>query len=196
MGKYTKCLIIGLCLITNVLSAQNFKYNTDQFGIEGSLLGGAIVAGADDASMTYYNPAAIDNITSGADISLIRPSINSFGFKQFWNAGEQSKINTIFNFRPLQFSFKLKGEKLDLAFLKISKSNWNDQFSAKQEFVNDDIQQTNNFQYQYRGTDNWYGIGTSFELTQNLYFGVSQFVSIANYSYQIQVLKQTTDVNL
>lgn len=196
MGKYNKCLIIGLCLITNVLSAQNFKYNTDQFGIEGSLLGGAIVAGADDASMTYYNPAAIYNITSGADISLIRPSINSFGFKQFWNAGEQSKINTIFNFRPLQFSFKLKGEKFDLAFLKISKSNWNDQFSAKQEFVNDNIQQTNNFQYQYRGNDNWYGIGTSFELTQNLHFGVSQFVSIANYSYQIQVLKQTTDVNL
>ena len=196
MKKYYKCLIIGLCLVTNVLSAQNFKYNTDQFGIEGSLLGGAIVAGTDDASMTYYNPAAIYNITSGVDISLIRPSINSFGFKQFWNAGEQSKINTTFDFRPLQFSFKLKSKKFDFAFLKISKSNWNDQFSAKQEFVNDNIQQTNNFQYQYRGNDNWYGIGTSFELTQNLHFGVSQFVSIVNYSYQIQVLTETTDVNL
>ena len=42
-------------------SAQNFKYNTDQFGIEGSLLGGAIVAGTDDASMTYYNPEQRQN---------------------------------------------------------------------------------------------------------------------------------------
>lgn len=195
MNKHSTYLIVIFWFIAYALSAQNFKYNTEQFGIKGSLLGGAIVAGSDDMSMVYYNPAAIHNIVSRVEISLIQPRINSFGFKQFWGSGEQSKPKTSFELKPLQIAFKTKFKGLELAFIKINKSNWDDKFKASQEDVNSNLKQKRFFEYKYQGSNSWYGLGTSFKLKPNLYVGFTQFLSIARFSYRNEILTETRDVN-
>lgn len=195
MKKKNGYLIVSLlCLIANI-NAQNFKYNTEQFGIKGSMLGGLITAGTDDMSMIYYNPAAIHNIVSGVDISLIRPSLSTFGFKQFWGDNEQSKLNTNFGLKRLQASFKTKLNNLDLAFIKINRSEWDDQFSAQQESIDNDILHTKNFEYQFEGNDSWFGLGTSIQLNPKLHFGLTQFVSVAKFFYRYDILTETRDIS-
>ncbi|BDS11073.1 PorV/PorQ family protein [Aureispira anguillae] len=49
----TYCLI----LLSSLLQAQDTHYWTNQFGARASLLGGAVIAGLDDNSSVYYNPA-------------------------------------------------------------------------------------------------------------------------------------------
>ena len=181
--------------MANLLAAQNFKYNTAQFGINGSLLGGAIVAGTDDMSMTFYNPAAIYKTKRGLDVSLIQPRANRFGFGQFWNEGDQSNIRTSFGLASLQVSFKIKVKQFDLAFIKINKSDWDDELGLKQELLADSTIQTRDFQYGFGGNDSWYGVGTSFELSPRLHIGISQFVSIGRYYYRNEALIETANTN-
>ncbi len=52
-------ILIGLhCLLyTIIIQAQDTHYWTNQYGARASLLGGAAIAGLDDNSAVYYNPA-------------------------------------------------------------------------------------------------------------------------------------------
>jgi hypothetical protein len=58
-----------LCLSTLPLVAQQHHYWNMQFGARSSLLAGAVVAGNNDNSAIYYNPAAL-TLSSNASISL------------------------------------------------------------------------------------------------------------------------------
>ncbi len=192
MKKFHIGLSIALCFLVKMLSAQNYLYNTEQFGLEGAMLGGAITAGTNDISMVYYNPAAIHKITSRIDISLVQPKVSTFGFSNFWGDNKETSLNTDYGLKPSLISFKTKLRKVDIAFLKIGKSDWSDEFSTKRETVNNNIQTIQNFEYAFNGRDNWFGIGTNFELINKLHIGFSQFVSAAKYTYHTDVLVQLT----
>jgi hypothetical protein len=59
--------ILAICLLVAFAcraAAQNDHYWAQQYGAESSLLGGAAVAGVDDNSASYYNPAAIGFINN------------------------------------------------------------------------------------------------------------------------------------
>lgn len=176
------------------VQSQNFLYNTEQFGIRGAMLGGAITAGADDESMTFYNPAGIHKVPSQVSISLFQPAVRTFGFNNFWGANESSEINENYGLKPSLISFKFKLDKLDLAFIKISKSQLTDFFNAKREAMNNTVLNTQYFEYEYKGEDDWFGAGTSFKLTPEIYVGVSQFLSISNFEYRNKVLIEEQDM--
>nr|WP_299033682.1 hypothetical protein [uncultured Tenacibaculum sp.] len=184
-----KNIIILFLMVLPIKSikAQNFLYNTEQFGIRGSMLGGAIAAGADDESMTFYNPAGIHKVPSQVSISLFQPVIRSFGFNSFWGARESSEINTNYGLKPSLISFKFNLKNIELAFIKITKSELTDFFNAKREATNSNLLNTQYFEYEYKGEDDWFGVGTSFKLTPNIYLGISQFLSISNFEYRNKV---------
>lgn len=175
--------------------SQNFLYNSDHFGIEGAMLGGAVIAGTNDVSMTYYNPAAIHMVASQVNISFLQPTVRTFGFKQFWGAGEENNINSDISFSPSWISFKLKVKGIDLALLRISRSDFSDSFSSKRESLQNDTLTTQFFEYEYSGRDRWYGFGTSFKLSPKLSFGISHFFSLASFTYENKILLEQDDLN-
>lgn len=180
------CLsILASCFVVN---SQSYLYDTEQFGIKGATLGGSVIAGADDESMTFYNPAAIHKAPSQVSISLFQPAIRTFGFDKFWGENESSQLNTDFSLRPSLISFKVNFQDLDIAFIKISKSELTDTFSAKREIQTATTLNTQYFEYEYTGEDRWFGAGTSFKIGEKLHLGVSQFLSIADFKYGNKIL--------
>ena len=188
-------LVILLLLFSLKLAAQNHLYNTEQFGIDGAMLGGAVISGTDDVSMTFYNPASIHKVPSQFSVSIIQPRITTFGFKEFWGSNGNSPLNIDFSQKPDLISFKFKIRNLDLAFLKISKSEFSDVFSTEQEFININRQVTQYFDYEYSGEDDWFGLGSNIQFGPNLYFGLSQFVRSFKFSYGNSVFLEELDVN-
>lgn len=196
MGSFAR-LYLGVIavLIGSSLTAQNHLYSTEQFGIDGAMLGGAVIAGADDVSMTFYNPAAIHKVSAQISISLIQPAIRTFGFNEFWGNDERSVPNTDVGIKPSLISFKKKFKKLELAFLKLNKSELTDAFSAKQDLLSNNFSTTQFFDYEYTGRDNWFGLGTNFKISPKVYLGLSQFLSIARFSYRNTILVEELDVS-
>lgn len=188
-------LTIILSLVCASLWSQNFLYSTEQFGIDGAMLGGAVVAGTDDVSMTFYNPASIHEVPTQFSVSVIQPRVRTFGFREFWGNNQNSPLDRDFSQKPDLISFKFKIKNLDIAFLKISKSDFSDVFTAEQESLTADRKSTQYFDYEYRGEDDWFGLGTNFKLGPKLYFGVSQFVRNFDFSYRNRVFSEELDVN-
>lgn len=188
-------LVTILSLFYCSLWSQNHLYNTEQFGIDGAMLGGAVVAGTDDVSMTFYNPASIHKVPTQFSVSVIQPRVRTFGFREFWGNNQNSPLDRDFSQKPDLISFKFKIRDLDIAFLKISKSDFSDVFTAEQEGLNADRKSTQYFDYEYRGEDDWFGLGTNFQLRPKLYFGISQFVRNFDFSYRNRVFLEELDVN-
>lgn len=188
-------IALFLLLICCSLWSQNHLYSTEQFGIDGAMLGGAVVAGTDDVSMTFYNPASIHKVPSQFSVSIIQPRVRTFGFREFWGNNQNSPLDRDFSQKPDLISFKFKIRNLDIAFLKISKSDFSDVFTAEQESLNAGRQSTQYFDYEYRGEDDWFGLGTNFKLGPKLYLGVSQFVRNFDFSYRNRVFLEELDVN-
>lgn len=187
-------IAIILSLVCSSLWSQNHLYTTEQFGIDGAMLGGAVVAGTDDVSMTFYNPASIHKVPTQFSVSVIQPRVRTFGFRQFWGNNQNSPLDSDFSQKPDLISFKFKIRKLDIAFLKISKSDFSDAFTAEQEVLNVDRQSTQYFDYEYRGEDDWFGLGTNFQLGPKLYLGVSQFVRNFDFSYRNRIFLEELEV--
>lgn len=178
------------------LFSQNYLYNSEQFGLQGSMLGGAVVAGSEDESMTFYNPASIFKAPEQVSISLLQPEYKNFGFKEFWGANEVSELNTDLDLKPSLLAFKFKVKDLDITFLKISRSNLTDEFSAKRELTTaNNFKTAQYFDYQYTGKDSWFGFGTSISVAKNMYVGISQFLSIADYTYNNEILLERFDLS-
>ncbi|MEO1513731.1 MAG: hypothetical protein AAFV95_01920 [Bacteroidota bacterium] len=184
-----------LLLFPFFANGQNHLYNSLQFGVRNAMLGGAVTAGTDDPTMTYYNPAAIHLASSQLDISLLQPQVSNFGFDRFWQKGETSEINRDVGLEPSLISFKVRINKVDLAFLKIGKSEWMDFFNAKREATNVNLLKTQFFEYEYSGRDSWFGVGTSVKLNSYLSVGISQFFSLARFRYRNNILVETINVN-
>ena len=58
MKVLCKCILL-ICMVTSSLYAQDSHYWTQQFGTRSALLGGAVLGGAEDNTMIYYNPGAL-----------------------------------------------------------------------------------------------------------------------------------------
>ena len=191
--KKNYLLTLIACLFMLQLPAQNYLYTTELFGIDGSMLSGAITAGSDDVSMTYYNPAAIHKVPSQLSISLIQPTFRRFGFTKFLEDVEADAVATNIDLKSALVSFKVNLGGVNLAFLRLTRSLLTDQFNVKVTSLEGGLSTTRFFNYEYSGDDDWYGIGTNFQLGPNLYLGVSQFLSIAGFTYNNVVLLDETE---
>lgn len=189
---WISCMAILGCWCSSYTFAQNHLYSSEQFGIEGAMLGGAVTSGANDVSMGYYNPAAIHMVASQLNISFIQPTYKTYGFEQFWGNNGSSELNTDLGLKSSLISFKTKVKNLNLAFLRIRKSELEDVFSSKLEMQQGDQLSTRYFNYEYSGRDSWYGVGSNLKVGSKLYFGLSQFVSISRFTYSNEILSKET----
>ena len=188
-------LFILLFFISSATFSQNFLHNSEQFGLRGSMLGGAVVAGAEDETMAFYNPAGIFKSPSQVSISLLQPEYKNFGFDKFWGNNEISELNVDYGLKPSVISFKFKIKDWNIAFLKISKSNLTDKFNSKREVVNNNIQTTQYFEYEYTGEDRWFGFGASLPISKSVHFGFSQFMTFSSFTYKNEILLEDFDTS-
>lgn len=199
MVKHNSKILKQLFLIMFLLNgshkmyAQNHLYTTEQFGIESAMLGGAVTSGVNDVSMAFYNPGGIHKVSPQLNISFIQPTLRTYGFEKFWNNNE-SDLNTDIGLKPTLISYKTKIKKFNIAFLKISKSELVDEFSSRQDLIENNRLTNKYFDYEYSGKDTWFGLGSNLKLGSKLYLGLSQFVSISSFSYRNNIsLKESSN---
>ncbi len=185
--------VLLLVLLIQVLSAQNFFYNTRQFGMHSMLLGGAVTAGSDDLSMAYYNPAALHMAKPRANISLVQPRIERFGFGNFFGE-EANNTNLDIDFSPNIASYRIPiNDKINVVAITIQRSFWEQDVNSK-SIVNSDLGTRENiFEYSYRGRDRWLGGGINYKMNEKLSIGWSQFISFARFNYSYTLSTNTYD---
>ncbi|MEZ5007597.1 MAG: hypothetical protein R2753_05525 [Chitinophagales bacterium] len=195
-------LFIGILLFfissDFIANAQNdAQYNNTQFGLKGMLLSGSLVAGDDDASMIYYNPAAIHYEKQQAlDISLLVPNIERIRLKNAFGVRSDEK-NIDFRLLPNLVSFKLSfinNPKIGMAATLLRKNDFNNtlRFNTSAPLEVDVMESY--FEYNYQRSETWLGLGISYEVNPKFHIGFSQFTTIKSLSYE-QLFYQTIKVN-
>ena len=181
-------LCLGLILsITCTLSGQSYYYNTQQFGLHSTLLGGAVTSGNHDLSMAYYNPGALYLADSKVDISLIRPSYRRFGIGEFF--GESAVDNDFdFGLTPNLASFKISlSPKINLVIITIQKDAWDNNIQTRSDFNSSRRVASQSFEYKFKGDDYWMGTGGSYRINDQVSVGLSHFFSHASYNFNSSI---------
>ena len=188
------CKLLVLLLLSFIWTIQTHgqndaHYSANQFGLKGMLMSGALVAGDDEGSMTFYNPAALGYVRARAiDIALLVPN---FQITQLTNGfGDQSKDGEFdFQMIPNFVSFKLsliKNPKVGMGAAVLYKNNYENflQYEATVDYGGDIL--NSDIQYRNRKREVWIGLGISYALTPNFNIGLSQFITFRRNIYSHQ----------
>lgn len=67
MGRFEPVVwaLAASLVLPQLVSAQDSHFWSHQYGARSTLLGGAVIAGVDDASATFYNPGALASVERG-----------------------------------------------------------------------------------------------------------------------------------
>ena len=88
--------MIFTLFLVDTIAAQSYFYNPQEYGLKSTLLGGSMVAGNDDLSMVFYNPAALSHsMGKGLDIALIVPTYSFYNYGKFFNEEKDSKNTNV-----------------------------------------------------------------------------------------------------
>lgn len=171
------------------LQAQdNPNYNNLQFGIKGLLTSGAMIAGDEDASMVYYNPAAIGFQEGKAlDIALLVPNFKFATLENGFGTGTAVRTGLLFKMIPGFVSFKLdfiKNKKFSLSAALLNKDEYYNgfNFSKTMQLENGNFLNSN-LRYDQEVNSLWFGVGSSYAFNKHFSIGLSQFMTFRNLSY-------------
>lgn len=184
-------------LVHGSLVGQSYFYNTIQYGLESTLLGGAVTAGSQDLSMVYYNPAALKYAKDKTlDLALLMPSYTTHNYDSFF--GEDSKTQSQdFSLNPSLATYKTTINNWNIVFTILQKDIWNKQFDYREQRMVETNLNSESFRYGYKGDEKWFGLGSSIPIGNNISLGVSHFWSLLstdyNYSIQSESVNQVTN---
>ena len=173
-------------------------YWTHQYGAKGLLLNGAVIASADDETNIYYNPGALGlDEDLGFAFSFLSPSYASLMANNFLGDG-RSLTDNGFDLTPgfLAVRFKAFGsEKLTFGFTSFERFKSNIHF--KDRVVNN-INESSLFllkadiNFRRKISEDWFGFGISYNITDRLGIGVSQFSSWHSQDLDLFLKKEIT----
>ncbi len=189
----TKALLPFLFLFFSaVVYAQPDNYWTLGSNTESSIMAGAVVGGGSGITSIFYNPAGISEIKSNK-ISM-DASLFQFDNYNYENTFSKDDINSYLDWqvKPRFFSFvyQPKNDKLKFQVAVFSRSH---SFVKLKYFDNQDVVEpvTNinkaysvQSEYEKRYSDYWFGLGSSYELTDKLVIGVSLLGSGKGFVYK------------
>ena len=163
------------------------RYWSQNFNDGSSMLAGAVVGGGAGAAAIYYNPANISEITeSRFSLSVSLVSIDMYNVK---NAlGNDIDLNrTKFTAQPrfVSYLIELKKNKrisMEIAFMNVANSNVRFTYAEDREMdilkdINGDERYFANYNQENIYRDDYFGIGASYTINENLSIGSSIFVS-------------------
>ena len=191
-------MILQLLLLTKVNAQTDSHYWTHQFGAKGLLLNGAVIASSDDETNIYYNPGAMGLDESlGFAFSFLSPSYASLMANNFLGDG-RSLTDDGFDLTPgfLAVRFKAFGSnKLTFGFTSFERFKSNIHF--KDRVVNT-INESSLFllradiNFKRKISEDWFGFGISYNVTDRLGIGFTQFSTWHSRQLDLFLKKEIT----
>ncbi len=164
------------------------------FNSQSSLLSGAVVAGDGGNTSIYFNPSTISEMENGTNLSFAA-SLFTWGVYRFKDAlgTDISITNVSFHVQPqfMSFSFRPKKSKFAFAFTALTRmkerfdinyynSEEIDIIASNPGIENYDVA----FRYYLEYTDNWFGMASSYDVSEKFKIGLSLFLSSSYISYR------------
>ncbi|HPE75628.1 MAG TPA: hypothetical protein PLC80_06045 [Draconibacterium sp.] len=192
-----KVVVILLIFCPWFLKAQINNYWSYNFNEESSLVAGAVVGGGAGASAIFYNPAIISEINASKlslNASLFAYEINNAKNVLGENIDLQS---TRFYPIPRSISYMRKipnrpNWNLEFSYLNVANSDLNAlKYTEKEIDILTHLPGNENYiaytELKTKVKTDYFGIGGSYKIGDNLYFGTSMFLS-ANSKYSVYQL--------
>jgi hypothetical protein len=186
-------------LLLTFLSLQaqtDAHYWTHQFGAKGLLLNGAVIAGTEDETAVFYNPAGL---TSDDDfhlsLSFLTPSYSILKTKNYLGDGNEV-VDKNFGLAPGFGSGgfnPFKSKRIRVAITSFTRFKSNIRFRGRVvEPLSDNSSDLfiGNLEFERKMSERWIGMGSSFKLAKFLSVGVSQFVVFHSESAIFDIQKE------
>ncbi len=197
-------LIAFLFLLVSSLFSQDNHYWTQQFGARASARSGAFVAGVDNNSAVYYNPAAI------AFIEQASLSVNATLYKAQRTfirdgLGEDLNLRSMsYNYYPQLISgmIRLKEKsRFSFAYILMTRHSSDIRFNTRVNELYNAIPSVDGlenfigaFEYNNNFSEQWGGLGIAYRLSESVSVGITPFVSYRNQAYRFSVYSRAIPV--
>jgi hypothetical protein len=191
--------LLSFCSLYGIARAQTNNYWSWNLNTPSTLLAGAVVGGNAGPSSVFYNPALIDH--DKMPLLSLSASIISVEFLKAENiAGDgidadrsQLKIHPRF----ISYILPNKNPRLGMEASILTPVKEDSEYTLQHFDELDIIQRTEGLEtysgylnYSRRYNDTWIGFGASYKLTDQIYFGLSSFLTIKSLKYQYNYRSQ------
>jgi len=199
----SQCLLYWLTL--SVSNAQQNHYWANQYGARSSLMGGAVIAGVNDNSAIYYNPAALAGLTNTISLNANLYQASWFNVKN--GLGNGIDINSSsFDLYP-QFAggtISFKNPKLKAGYMLMTRAYHFLKFDERHEKVFDAIPNVQGVEefigtanYLSRANEQWVGLVLAYQVSDKFSIGLTQILGYRFQNFKATVSGEavTTDFN-
>lgn len=175
------------------------NYWTHQFGSKGLLLNGAVISSPDDETSAYYNPGAVgldDDL--GLLVSFITPTYSSLTISDFLGDGNDVSDRGL-SFAPGFFGLRFRPFRNKSLTVAISNFERYDSDISFDDRVTSNVTTSPDLIYRFdldfrkKITEKWRGISLSYNLSNNLGIGISQFSIWHRQQFTVQ---RTSEIKL
>mgnify|MGYP006283677113 CR=1 FL=1 len=183
---------------------QDNHYWSQQFGARASARSGAFVAGVDNNSAVFYNPAAI------AFIEQASLSVNATLYKAqrtFIRNGIGDDLNLrsmSYNYYPQLISGMIKMKKqskFSFAYILMTRHTSDIRFNTRLNELYDAVPSVEGmenfigaFEYSNSFSEQWGGLGMAYRISESVSVGITPFVSYRYQAYRFSVYSRAIPV--
>lgn len=185
-------IISGICIKT---FGQNGYYWSQNYGLRGQLLNGAVISGSEDNSSVYYNPASVTNMKEKTRFSLSGIAGTITSFKHTDGAGQGADLSfgrfevtpnvVAGTFRPF------KRHQDVVAYFGVFRRNFHNYDSSTQLEKEIEVLTANpgneflssTFKYTDRYRETWVTIGFAYQFDNNISLGGGLITTFMNRNY-------------
>ena len=178
-------------------AAQDDHYWAQQYGALGTLMGGAMVGGVNDNSAIYYNPAALSFISNpGLSIDANVYKMDKIFIND--GAGKGMNLNSAqLSVYPQIISGMInivKDQKFSISYTMLTRNHNNVLMNAR--YTGKPVQNDPDtpvlpatsyvgaFDYANQLTEQWFGVGMGYKISEKFGIGATIFVSYRGQTYQ------------
>ena len=189
-------LILLVLFVKPLVCQIDAHYWTHQYGAKGLLLNGAVIASSEDETNIFYNPGAIgqdDNL--GFAFSFLSPTYAKLQAQNF--LGDNSKISDDgIGFSPGFLAVRWQpfdSKKITVGVATFQRLRSDIKFKNR---VVDKINSSGSFilradlDFERDISEDWFGVGISYNITDNLGIGISQFSTWHGQRLDVQLKKE------
>lgn len=205
---YFRALLLYMSLfftVTHKVTAQQQHHWATQYGARSSLMGGAVIAGVNDNSAVYYNPAAVASLENTLSLNANLYQLTWFNVKN--GLGQGIHMDSFgFDLYP-QFAggtISFKDPRFKMGYMLMTRNYHYLKLDGRHEKFHDAIPNIlgneefiGTFDYLSRANEQWVGLAMAYRLTEQFSMGFTQIFGYRFQNFRATVIAEaiTTDPN-
>ena len=203
MKQYLQIFLTSFTLygvsMDHAYSQLNSNYWSHQYGSDGQLLNGAVIASVSDETAIFYNPGAFAlNTETGVSLSLINPSFSHTRLQDLLGDGTSVSDQRLglapglvaASVKPLGSKRLILGATTFTRFR--SALRFNDRVVSK---INDAQSFLGDVDFNRSVNETWMGASVSYAIVPRLSIGVSQFFTFRSEALRLAFKKDIVNAN-